>query len=451
MRKCRLLVVAILVVCAACGSSSKGSKGSTTPTTAKGPAPVSTALGTGVTPTTIKLGVALVDFTCIQQFVDSIRVGQQQIYQAYIDDINKKGGIAGRQIVPVYHSYCPIDPSLALSLCTKFSEDDKVFAVVGNFVDFSGDAQTCLAKRHKTVLITFQLSQQIMDKSPPGLILLPGTNPERVDSVVTELLGRSHTLDGKTATVLGETSSSKIVSKSVIPSLKKIGVNVVDPAILAISGSDTTAAQSQLDSFIERWKSEHVDAVFVSGTEVASQQFVEKLRHDMPAVTLVTDISDVKNYGQQEQHVGRRPNPYEGIITATGVTPQEYDHSDNWKYCADIYRAQTGKVAPDAETVLPGPNGKTLDTNGSINDACQIMTMFHDIATRVGQYLNTDNWVQTVNNFGHIRNAGGGPYASLHTGKYDMDDSFRLTEFDSTIPPTGNWKSVTDLQNIPGS
>jgi len=107
MRKCRLLVVAILVLCAACGSSSKGT---TTPTTAKGPAPVSTALGTGVTPTTIKIGVALVDFTCIQQFVDSIRVGQQQIYQAYIDDINKKGGIAGRQIVPVYHSYCPIDP-----------------------------------------------------------------------------------------------------------------------------------------------------------------------------------------------------------------------------------------------------------------------------------------------------------------------------------------------------
>ena len=73
--------------------------------------------------------------------------------------------------MPVYHSYCPINPADALALCTKFSEDDKVFAVIANFVDFSGDAQTCLAKRHKTVLITFQLSQQIMDKSPPGLIL----------------------------------------------------------------------------------------------------------------------------------------------------------------------------------------------------------------------------------------------------------------------------------------
>jgi ABC-type branched-subunit amino acid transport system substrate-binding protein len=449
MRACRLLVAGMLVVCAACGSSSKGA--GTSATTAKGPVPKSTVLGTGVTPTTIKVGVALVDFTCIQQFVDSIRVGQQEIYQAYIDDINKKGGIAGRQIVPVYHSYCPINPADALALCTKFSEDDKVFAVIANFVDFSGDAQTCLAKRHKTVLITFQLSQQIMDKSPPGLILLPGTNPERVDSVVTELLGRAHTLDGKTVAVLGETSSAKIVSRSVVPDLKKIGVKVVQPAILVIAGSDTTAAQSQLDSVIERWKADHVDAVFVSGTEVSSQQFVEKLRREMPNVTLVTDISDVLGYGKQEQHIGRRPNPYEGIITAIGPTPHEYDQSDNWKYCADIYRAQTGKVAPDAETVLPGPNGKTLDTNGGINDACQILTMFHDIAARVGQYLNTDNWVQTVDNFGPIRNAGGGQYASLHTGKYDMDDTFRLGAFDSTIPPTGNWKSLTDLQNIPGS
>src|SRR5947209_16529171 len=110
MRAYRLVVVGLLVVGAACGSSGKGTR-PTSATTATGPVAQSTVLGTGVTPTTIKVGVALVDFTCIQQFVDSIRVGQQQIYQAYIDDINKKGGIAGRQIVPVYHSYCPINPA----------------------------------------------------------------------------------------------------------------------------------------------------------------------------------------------------------------------------------------------------------------------------------------------------------------------------------------------------
>ena len=33
-------------------------------------------------------------------------------------------------------------------------------------------------------------------------------------------------------------------------------------------------------------------------------------------------------------------------------------------------------------TVVPGPNGKTLDTYGSINDACQLLTVFQEIAQR---------------------------------------------------------------------
>ena len=66
----------------------------------------------------------------------------QAISKVFVDDINKNGGIDGRKIVPVYKKYPPIpgqkpDP---LSLCTSFAEDDKVFAVVGVFIDFTGQA-----------------------------------------------------------------------------------------------------------------------------------------------------------------------------------------------------------------------------------------------------------------------------------------------------------------------
>ena len=36
-------------------------------------------------------------------------------------------------------------------------------------------------------------------------------------------------------------------------------------AMLTISGTDTTAAQAQLDSFIEKWKSENVDSLIILG------------------------------------------------------------------------------------------------------------------------------------------------------------------------------------------
>jgi Periplasmic binding protein len=442
------LVLLVAILFAACGSSSKSG---TSSTTAAGAFHPSTTLGTGVTAKTIKVGISLVDFTCIKQFVTALRENQDKIYGAFIKGVNDNGGIAGRQIVPVYHSFCPIGSAAAVSLCTKFTEDDKAFAVLGNFVDFSGDAQTCLAKQHHTVLMTFQLTQAIMNQSPPGLIILPGVNPERTDAVLITLMKKQHTLDGKTVAVLGETTSQSVVKNSVEPQLKKLGVKTGTTAILSISGSDTAAAQNQLDSFVERWKTEHVDAIFISGTQVASQQFVEKLRADMPGVTLISDITDVLTYGQEEKTAGRNPNPYEGIISADGPTAHEYDQSANWKYCAAVYLKETGKVAPNGEAILPLPNGKTLDTYGSINDACQLVTMFHDIATKVGKYLNVDNWVHAVDTYGPIRNMGGGVYASLHTGKYDVSDTFRLEEFDSSLGLKGNWKPVTPLENISGS
>jgi len=401
-----------------------------------------------VTATTVKIGISLVDFKCIQQFTDTIRTNQQQVYQDYINDVNAHGGVAGKQIVPVFHTYCPIQNAQALALCTTFAHDDRVFAVMGTFVDFSGDAQTCLAKDHHIPLITFELTRAIVNMSPPGLIILPDPFPERLDTVLLSLLEKQGTLVGKKVAILGETVSEPVVVNSVEPDLKRLGVNMGSTAILAITGADTSAAQGQLDSFIERWKSEHVDTLFVTGEQVASQQFMEKVRGAMPQLTLITDTGTATMYASEEHHVGRRPNPYEGMITAGGPTSSEYDNSANWNYCATVYQQQTGQVAPNSTVVIPLPNGKTNDLHGLITDACTMVTMFHDIVNRVGPDLNAQNWVHAVDTFGPIRNLGGGPYASLHAGKYDTDDSFRLRVRNSSLPPDGQDVPLTPLEDI---
>ena len=293
--------------------------------------------------------MALVNFTCIEQYVNQIRTNQSQVYNAFIKYINTHGGIDGRQVVPDYQSYCPIQSAPALALCTQFTEDAHVFAVMGDFIDFSGDAQTCIAKDHHTVLLTFDLTQAIINQSPPGLIILPGETPERTDSVLISLMKSQHTLAGKKIAVLGELDSQNVVQKSVVPDLKRLGVPMGSTAILDVTGADTSAAQSQLASFIERWKSENVTALYVSGTQVASKQFIEAVRQAMPKVMLITDVdtTTIQGYGQQERAAGRNPNPYEGIISTGGPTSSEYDASSNWKHCAAIYKQETGKVAPE--------------------------------------------------------------------------------------------------------
>ena len=96
----------------------------------------------------------------------------------FVDYINKNGGIDGRKLVPVYKKYPPIpggkpDP---LSLCTSWTEDDKVFAVLGVFIDFTGQGQLCLTKEHNTIHIGHELDQPWIDESPGGLMLTPDTH-----------------------------------------------------------------------------------------------------------------------------------------------------------------------------------------------------------------------------------------------------------------------------------
>lgn len=444
-------VVATLVVVttlAACGSSSKKSSSKST-TTAKG---TSTAPGVGVTPTEIKIGVALVDFNAIKNFTDSIRENQDQVYNAFIDDLNAKGGVAGRKLVPVYETFTPIGSAGALALCTKLTEDDKVFAVMGNFVDFSGDAQQCVTKQHHTPLLTFNLTTAIIDASPPGLVLYPGSTNERVDKILLQLLQQEKTLKGKKVAVLGGTDQATIVNQTIVPELKKQGVPTGSTAILSAGSSpDTAAAQAQLDSFIERWKGEGVNAVFLSGDVVASQQFVTKLRNQMPKVLLMTDTTDVLQMAQALQNQGVKPNPYQGILSASYPTSR-YDAGPNWAYCKGIYERQTGKHAPNGEETIKIAGGKTLDTYGSITDACQLITLFRDVAARAGKNLNADTWAAAENAYGKIAGGdpGGGPYASLHSGKYDIDDSFALEAYESSIPPAGAWHALTPVRDVTG-
>ncbi len=371
------------------------------------------------------------------------------MWEAFIKDINEKGGVAGRKIVPDFKSYCPLTNEQILTYCTAFTQDDNVFAVMGTFIDFSGDAQTCIAKQQKRLLVTFDLTQAIMDRSPAGYIVTPGTIPERGVDILLSLAEKEKTLEGKKVAVLGDNNVKSIIQNSIEPGLKKLGVEMGSTAVLAISGGDTTQPQAQLDSFIEKWKTQGVDAIFMSGNYASAKQFVEKIRDRMPGVLLLADTTNTLQQAQQEQTAGKSPNPYEGLITAGGLTPQESDESPNWKFCADIYETQTGKTAPTRQETIKSADGKNIIDNwGTASDACQLLWFFHDIGDKVGQYLNNNNWVNTVNTFGEITNRTTGPYSSIHEGKYSAEDNWRLQEYDSTIGDDGDWKPLTPLQNI---
>lgn len=57
---------------------------------------------------------------------------QRDYYNAVIEDLNARGGILGRKVVPIYHEYRsgdPIDPQHEAA-CQRWTKDNKVFAIV---------------------------------------------------------------------------------------------------------------------------------------------------------------------------------------------------------------------------------------------------------------------------------------------------------------------------------
>src|SRR5262245_14387366 len=319
-------VVTLLLAALTFGATSRGSSSSSD--------------SQGVTKDSIKVGIPLVDFDAIKDFVDYTFGDTEAISKVFVDDINKNGGINGRKIVPIYKKYPPIpggkpDP---LSLCTAFTEDDKVFAVVGVFIDFTGQGQECVTKEHKLIHIGHELDQPWIDASPGGLMLTPDATKETVAASLVRLLGSTGRLKGKTVAVVGDKNNESRVNDVIVPELKKAKAKLGSTAILNITGTDTTAAQAQVDSFVEKWKSQGVNMVFLAGNNVSAKQFAESIKKGLPKATLVTDTDTALDQAKGEQEAGVKPNPYEGMISGMGETQSQRWAAKNpaLQQCVDI-------------------------------------------------------------------------------------------------------------------
>jgi ABC-type branched-subunit amino acid transport system substrate-binding protein len=451
--KVTVVAVVAVVLLGACGSSGghKTSSRATTSTSSRTPVTVE-GRGQGVSGTQVKVGVVLIDYNCIKDFVDSIRTQERQTYQVFVDNVNARGGVAGgKRIVPVYKTYCPLGSANALQACTSLTEDEKVFAVIGSFYDPTGDAQACIAAQHHVPLISNTIGESTIRKAPGGLIVSPDITPERRLNVILSLLKKKpDILRGKKVSVVADSTAKPRVTSVVNPGLKALGVERGSDGLVTVTGSDTTAAQAQLDSFIERWKTEHVNALLLIGDDVSSKQFVEKIRRAIPGITLIADTTGVLSGAQDEQKAGVKPNPYDGIITAEGQTGTEHQKTKHGAYCRGIWEKATGRTMPAPNDIVKGPGGKREELYGEVEDGCLFTTMFATIANRVGVNLNSTNWVNAVNNFGPIDDTST-IFASIHAGKYDADDTYGLVAYDPTIPKLGDWRAVTPVQNVGGS
>jgi ABC-type branched-subunit amino acid transport system substrate-binding protein len=95
--------------------------------------------GLGITKTTISIGVSYStgNDEANRALGNNLTTGDQKAdAQAVIDDINTRGGVAGRKLVPVWYDYQTTDArpytTIDNEACAHFTQDNHVFAVAGD-------------------------------------------------------------------------------------------------------------------------------------------------------------------------------------------------------------------------------------------------------------------------------------------------------------------------------
>jgi hypothetical protein len=353
--------------------------------------------------------------------------------------------------VPSYQQYVSIGSTGPTKACTALTEDSKVFATVGVLYDPTGASQLCFAKQHKAILMTHELTQSMIQAATPAMLLTPDITAERKTKTEIALLGKQGLLKDKKVAILAETASKGEINDAIKPAFQALKVPLGTSGVLAVgSDPDTTAAQAQLDSFIERWKGEGVNAVFISGLSSVSKAFVQKIKAGMPDVMLMTN-SDSSAQGAARDAVSAHitPNPYEGIYSLVGNDDETTFESPGVQRCVKIYEAATGHKVVAPKDLKAGKDGKRAEIYITVQDACGDITFFKVVADKVGKYLNLNNWTNTVNTFGDM----GGQlvsteFASLGEGKYDASNGFSLVSFDSSLGVQGDWKKITPLADV---
>lgn len=228
-----------------------GSGGSSTGSGSAGPTGAGSLSSQGVTATTIKIGVVLVDFGGLQN-VNGFKTGDPRVQsQAIADHLNGVGGVAGRKIVLTFATLSASSSNFESdeqAMCTQFTEDDKVFAVVYALNSMGKTFLACLAA-HNTPLISSGggvADRTYMDRYSRFYLTPSSPNMTRMAKAYVDSLARQGFFGAgsKVGFIrVDDAPFQRAAQQSLIPQLAKYGVTATEAVVNSQKSLSETASQ----------------------------------------------------------------------------------------------------------------------------------------------------------------------------------------------------------------
>ena len=395
-------------------SGGLGSAGGTTP-----PASARHASDIGIARDTIKLGVLIPKDNSSSaggSFSDVIGDPKQQ-WNAYIDEVNSKGGILGRKITPVFREYDGLNLDAQRAACVYLTEQAKVFAIV-NSGGFYGDPILCVTQQHKTPFIGQAGEALDFYQKSNGLYFSTTPNKDRVLRNLVAVAARDGVFKGKTVGILSRDGIDAIpVDRSLKPALKAAGIKVTYEARIS---ADDSAAQSQIPLEVQQMRSAGVNFIMLETGLIVANVFVQQADSQRYYPQYIT--SDFASGGADIYTIGM-PASFAGAVSYTALRTGE---------------ARTGAPEPPTDAacrkVFEKRAGKKLDRTTTeyylTVTACGILEQFRRAMNGAGvnpTRLTLSAALQGLGTF-DVPFSGEG---SWRPGKFDAPDVVRRTTWKS--------------------
>jgi hypothetical protein len=412
-------VVLVAVLAAGCTTARK-QKISTAPPGSSGSAAL-TASARGVTASTINVGFAYIDLEALAR-TGIIKISHgpyEQIITALVNDVNKNGGINGRQLRLFTAKYSPLGNTDQLAACTKLTEDDRVFVVLNGLLN---DNNLCIVQQHQTPLIggaTTALTPANLAKARAPWASNAASSERSVDALV-KAMGTNGALKGHTIGVYAAQVANKPLIDSAVQALTAAGYPPAQTA-LNDANTDPTAAAAQDKVIAQRFLNAHVDTVVDVGQFIPAADFDAVGYH--PAIYSL-DAGNIAAAAFTNP-LGKFPL-IAGLNTTADPDPEMKTAA--FQHCAEVWKQATGKVIQTQvqEEAAGGSTG-----NVAMQIACTTLQIFVAGAKAAGANLNNQTLEQGIESLGKMEFANG-TIGSFAPNKLDAQDSFQLVKFDPT-------------------
>ncbi|MDH3706528.1 MAG: hypothetical protein OES57_10715 [Acidimicrobiia bacterium] len=384
-----------------------------------------------MTEDTIRLGFVDIDLPTLREMnlVDIDRGDSAFVVDTLVDELNARGGILGRKVEAFSEIVLPIDPVDAEAACVRLTEDNDVFAVLGQFAGPTAIVDTCFAGPGATIMIGGNPTpEQLAQARAPWLTT--GMSAERRLVAAVQLMHDDGLL-GDNIAVAVATADEAAADDLVIPELERLGYPVAQKVVQQSPSGDRAAQDAEWSVIAERLAVDGIDTVVLVQSTVGFTGANQLVLKGFEGQILIADaVGTLGSLGTSSENA---LEDLEGIMGTIGPSATEVFEVEASQECVEVLEAADPEITVHPSDQVPAGEPDWIPT---LIGHCARLRLFEMIAIAAGPELTQETFLTAAEGLGEIE-LPGSPFSSLGPGKLDSLDGLRLARFDATVGEAG--------------